>query len=60
MMQPKDNLAIYHRDRALAELDRGLTAICPQSARAHLELSSLHMRRAEELGAVMPKAAQTL
>ena len=51
----RNDEAIYHRDRALSELDRGLTAHCPQAARAHMELSGLHLRRAQELGATMPK-----
>lgn len=35
----------YHRQRALRELDLGLVAGSSAAARAHLELSSLHMRR---------------
>lgn len=41
----------YHSNRALRELDLGLTASCFAAARAHLELSSLHMRRAREASA---------
>jgi len=47
--------ATYHRDRAASERDRSLAARCPQAVRAHLELSSLHMRRAEALGVTWPK-----
>lgn len=39
----------YHRRRALRELDLGLVAGTSAAARAHLELSSLHMRRMLEL-----------
>jgi hypothetical protein len=41
--------AEFHRRRAEHELDVGLIASNPQAARAHLELSSLHYRRAREL-----------
>ena len=42
--------AEFHRQRAEHELDVGLIASSPAAARAHLELSSLHHRRARELG----------
>jgi hypothetical protein len=41
----------YHSRRALRELDLGLTATCVAAARAHFELSSLHMQRAREASA---------
>ena len=41
--------ARFHRQRAEHELDIGLIASSPAAARAHLELSSLHHRRAREL-----------
>ena len=43
--------AEFHRRRAEHELDAGLTANGTAAARAHLELSSLHHRRARELHA---------
>jgi hypothetical protein len=52
---PKTNDASYHRDRALQERDLGLAAACPMAARSHMELSSLHVRRARDLGAEMPR-----
>ena len=42
--------AEFHRQRAERELDIGLIASSPAAARAHLQLSSLHHRRARELG----------
>lgn len=39
----------YHRQRALAELDRALSADSHKVAQAHLRLSSLHLARAERL-----------
>lgn len=39
----------YHADRAMRELDMGLAAACTAAARAHLQLSSLHMTRIQEL-----------
>lgn len=41
--------AEFHRQRAEHELDIGLIASSTAAARAHLELSSLHHRRAREL-----------
>ena len=41
----------YHQARAARELDMGLSTSCLNAARAHLQLSSLHMQRARELGA---------
>jgi hypothetical protein len=41
--------ARYHRDRAMRELDAGLTASSARAARAHLELSNLQLSRAREL-----------
>jgi hypothetical protein len=41
--------AEFHRQRAEHELDVGLIASSPAAARAHLQLSSLHHRRAREL-----------
>lgn len=43
--------ASYHHERARRELDAGLTASSSSAARAHLELSNLHLKRARELGA---------
>jgi hypothetical protein len=40
----------YHRRRAMRELDLGLTAECPNAARAHLTLSSLHLQRLRQAG----------
>jgi hypothetical protein len=39
----------YHSQRAMRELDLGLIASCVAAARAHLQLSSLHMSRMREL-----------
>jgi hypothetical protein len=41
----------YHRRRALRELDLGIGAESSEAARAHLELSSLHLKRMEALKA---------
>ena len=39
----------YHKRRATAELDRGLTSTHIVAARAHLALASMHMQRVREL-----------
>ncbi len=39
----------YHSQRAIGELDRGLVAASVPAARAHLQLSSLHLTRMREL-----------
>jgi succinate dehydrogenase flavin-adding protein (antitoxin of CptAB toxin-antitoxin module) len=39
----------YHSRRAMRELDAGLTASSIAAARAHLQLSNLHMQRMREL-----------
>jgi hypothetical protein len=39
----------YHQGRAMRELDQGFTAKCTAAARAHLQLSSLHMARVRDL-----------
>lgn len=39
----------YHSHRAMRELDQGLIASCVAAARAHLQLSSLHMSRMRDL-----------
>jgi hypothetical protein len=54
-MSQKPGEADYHRERALKELNAGLAARCNFAARAHLGLSSLHMQRARELGAALPR-----
>ena len=47
---PNDRLQVdYHRQRALRERDLGQSAASPAAARAHIELSVLHLRRAQEL-----------
>jgi len=46
----KDDQIQYHTERAMRELDQGLTAGSEAAARAHLQLSSLHMQRARALG----------
>ena len=38
-----------HGERAMAELDRALTAACPEAAEAHYKLSSLHLARMHQL-----------
>jgi hypothetical protein len=48
-MRDRDQID-YHSDRAMRELDAGLTAKSMPAARAHLQLSSLHMERVRELG----------
>ena len=53
-MQQISGDATYHRERALKELSAGLVAGCSSAARAHLQLSTLHMQRARELGATLP------
>jgi hypothetical protein len=40
----------YHSLRAMQELDRGLIARSIAAARAHLQLSSLHLQRMRDLG----------
>lgn len=35
----------FHSERAMAELDRALQARCYAAARAHFDLSSLHLER---------------
>ena len=54
-MTQESSQAAYHRERALKELDAGLAAGSGSAARAHLQLSSLHMQQARELGADLPK-----
>ena len=44
-----DHDLAYHRQRALAELDRALSADSHRVAEAHLRLSSLHLARVEKL-----------
>lgn len=39
----------YHSERALRELQLGLTAPSTSVARSHLQLSSLHMKRVVEM-----------
>jgi hypothetical protein len=39
----------YHSDRALRELHLGLTSASIFAARAHLQLSSLHMKKVLEM-----------
>jgi hypothetical protein len=45
----------YHSSRAMQELDRGLTARSAAAARAHLQLSSLHLQRAMTLERETPR-----
>lgn len=40
---------LYHRDRATAELDLGLSAGSLAAARSHLKLSSLHFAKFKAL-----------
>jgi hypothetical protein len=44
-----DDQIRYHEQRAMRELDQGLVAACVPAARAHLQLSSLHLARARDL-----------
>ncbi|MDT9597358.1 hypothetical protein [Sphingosinicella rhizophila] len=44
----RDDLA-YHSDRARHELHLGLVSKCMRAARAHLQLSSLHMKKVLDL-----------
>jgi hypothetical protein len=39
----------YHSERALRELDLGLTSSSMPAARAHLQLSSLHREKVMEI-----------
>lgn len=39
----------YHSDRAMRELDQGLVAQSSAAARAHLQLSSLHLSKMRDL-----------
>lgn len=39
----------YHSQRAMSERDLGLSAGSVPAAKAHLQLSSLHLQRAREL-----------
>lgn len=48
-MQPADQIE-YHSRRSSLELDLGLRASSIVAAKAHLELSTLHLRRAQALG----------
>ena len=48
-MRPED-LIEYHSTRAEKEMGLGLIAQGIPAARAHLQLASLHMQRARELG----------
>ena len=47
----------YHQARAARELDMGLSTNCLNAARAHLQLRTLHLERARELGAVENESA---
>ena len=47
-MSNEDQIA-YHSKRAMKELDLGLMARSIPAARAHMQLSSLHLQRAREL-----------
>ena len=47
-MSNEDQIA-YHSKRAMKELDLGLMAGSIPAARAHMQLSSLHLQRAREL-----------
>ncbi len=40
----------FHSERAMAELDRALSASCLDAARAHFSLSALHLDRMRALG----------
>jgi hypothetical protein len=44
-----DDLKTYHSERALAELDLAERATCPDAARAHYRLSSLHQEQSQKL-----------
>jgi hypothetical protein len=46
----KDDQIQHHAQRATREMDQGLSAKSAAAARAHLELSSLHLQRARALG----------
>jgi hypothetical protein len=39
----------YHSSRAMRELDQGLVASCVAAARAHLQLSSMHLAKMRDL-----------
>ena len=54
-----DEAIRFHSDRAMAELDRALTADCIQAAQAHFGLSALHLDRMEALKKLRAKV-QTL
>ena len=45
----RDDEIAYHAARAAEEIDRGLTAGCPEAARAHLRLSTLHSDKIREM-----------
>ena len=47
-MRDEDQIQ-YHTQRAMRELDQGLLASCAEAARAHLQLSSLHLSRLRSL-----------
>jgi hypothetical protein len=47
-MTNSDQIQI-HSDRAMAELDRALSASCIQAAQAHFGLSALHLDRMRSL-----------
>lgn len=44
-----DEKVTYHTERAMRELDLGLTAKSPVAADSHFRLSSLHFQRAAHL-----------
>jgi len=43
------DLAAYHSKRARRERDLAFISSCPQAAKAHLALSTLHMQRLREV-----------
>lgn len=46
----QDNIK-FHSQRAMAELDLALSAASQAAARAHFDLSTLHLERMRSLGA---------
>ncbi len=52
-MRSSDDVG-YHTQRAVRELDLGLTAQSISASRAHLQLSSLHFQKARSLQGGQP------
>jgi hypothetical protein len=52
-MASKDDIQ-FHSERAMAELDRALSASSAAAAQAHFSLSALHLQRMQAVGEPVP------